>query len=61
MEGEMKKISLIVCIALILFSAAAQATPVTLVNQGDTWNYAVLNNDLWSNWGASGYSSFDWV
>jgi hypothetical protein len=56
----MKKIVLIICMGLILLTAPVQAAPVTLINQGDSWNYAVLSTDLWSNWDAAGYGSFDW-
>ena len=56
----MKKIVLIICMAVILFTAPVQAAPVTLIDQGDTWNYAVMTTDLWSNWASAGYSSFNW-
>jgi len=57
----MKKILLTVCMTFILFTAPVQAANVTLVDQGATWNYSVLSTDLWSNWSAAGYSSFNWA
>jgi len=60
----MKKIVLIICMGLILFTVPVQAEPVTLITQGDTWNYAVLTIDLWDSpnnvWAPVTYSSFDW-
>lgn len=56
----MKKIVLIICTGLILFTNSIQAAPVTLIAQGDTWNYAVLNTDLWPIWNSVDYSSFNW-
>jgi hypothetical protein len=56
----MKKIVLIICMGLTLFTAPAQAVLVTVVEQGDTWNYAVLTTDLYPIWNSVSYSSFDW-
>ena len=38
----------------------ANAVPTTLVDQGSSWQYSVLNNDLWLNWNSAGYNSFNW-
>lgn len=57
----MKKSVLIAIIAFSLFSfTQAHAVPVTLIDQGDTWQYSVLNVDLWPNWGSAGYNSVLW-
>lgn len=48
--------------ALILFATAGTGfcVPVTLVDQGATWNYTTLKTDLWPNWNTAGYGSFNW-
>ncbi len=57
----MKKIVLIICIGLVLLTTPVQAAPVTLIDQGAWWSYAVLNTDLYLIWDTAGYSSFDWA
>jgi len=58
----MKKFLVFLCFSTILaFSAQAFAVPTTLIHQGDNWDYSITSSDLWSDWGAAGYSSFDWT
>lgn len=45
---------------LLVTFQISEINATTLVDQGSTWDYAVLSTDLWSNWGAAGYTSFDW-
>jgi hypothetical protein len=60
-EVIMRKLCIISMIGMmLLISAANHAIAVTLVAQSDSWDYAVMSTDLWSNWGSAGYSSFDW-
>ncbi|MBN2333324.1 MAG: PEP-CTERM sorting domain-containing protein [Deltaproteobacteria bacterium] len=58
----MKKKLTVMAIAFFMLSVAgtAFAIPTTLVDEGSTWQYSVLNNDLWSSWATAGYDSFDW-
>jgi len=61
--GGMKKLAvfLFVFILALVFSTAASAIPVTLVDQEDTWNYQTFSSpDLWNDWASAGYGSFDW-
>lgn len=59
----MKK-KLLTCLAIGLFVVGmvgiANAVPTTLVDQGSSWQYSVLTNDLWPNWTTADYNSFGW-
>jgi hypothetical protein len=60
----MKKSFLMVLIFVVvqigcLYGVSFSAT-TTIVQKSDTWNYAVLTNDLFPNWASVGYNSFDW-
>ena len=47
-------------VMMLGMGGVASANPVTLVDQSSVWQYSVLTNDLWPNWGDAGYSSFNW-
>jgi hypothetical protein len=42
-------------------SAPLFATPVTVVQQEDMWQYSVLSTDLNTDWGSVNHSSVDWT
>ena len=55
------KSKLWVLVAGVMFGASvASASLTTLVDEGASWQYTTLTNDLWSNWNAVDYGSFDW-
>ena len=45
---------------VICATGMAGAVSTTLVAEKSEWRYSVLSTDLWTNWGAAGYGSFDW-
>lgn len=57
-----KMLATLAGVAIILTSSgAALATPTTLVAVGSQWSYQQFSQpDLWTNWSAAGYSSFNW-
>lgn len=56
-----KKLMLVAIVAFSLFSfTQAHAVPVTLIDQGATWQYSVLGIDLWPSWSSAGYNSVAW-
>lgn len=57
-----KKLLAGLAIGVMMFGMdrAANASPITLVDQGATWQYSVLSSDLWPSWNTANYSSFDW-
>ena len=59
----MKKITQLVALLafLIFFVNPVFAAPVTLVDQGSVWQYDQFSTpDLWVDWSAANYGSFDW-
>ncbi len=59
----MKKKFLLGLAAGLFFLATAGiavSAPVTLIDNGASWNYNVLSNDLYPNWNTAGYNSFNW-
>lgn len=58
----MKKVLTLFTILLLLcLSSMAIASPITIVEQGDEWNYSIFSDpDLWSNWSDAGHDSFNW-
>lgn len=55
-----KKLLSLIAAWLFLVCMSGIASATTLVAQGSTWDYSVLTNDLWSNWGAVDHNSFNW-
>lgn len=55
----MKKL-LITVLLILSIAGTANALPTILVDQGSSWQYSVLTNDLWPNWAAADYNSFNW-
>jgi len=59
----MKKIFFTVLTTVIFMVGifgVANAIPTTLIDMGSTWEYSVLETDLWDNWATAGYDSFEW-
>ena len=56
----MKKSLLILAIFALGLVGTANAAPVTLVEQGSTWDYTTLGFDLWPSMTAN-YGDFDWA
>lgn len=55
----MKKMAILMTLsALLILTGFASATQINLVTTGDTWNYGVLDKDLWTNWTNVSYSDF---
>ncbi len=55
------KRTLIYLLMIVLLVATVEGIKADiLVSQGDTFDYATVPVDLWSNWSSAGYSSFDW-
>lgn len=59
-ETKMKMRLLAVWILAMGAVSEANATPVTLVDQGSQWQYETLGFDLWPSMNA-GYNSVDWT
>ncbi len=57
----MKKVLLGVIFGCLLLGAtAAYSAPVTIINQGDSWQYSTLSQDLWPVWNTFNYGSIGW-
>lgn len=59
----MKRTSfLLILLIAVLFSMQGYGFPLTVIQQGDLWNYSIFSSpDLWTNWSTIGYHSFDWA
>ncbi len=57
----MKRICMGLAAGLVLLCGSqAGAVPVTMVDQGASWNYTTLGFDAWPVWGSIDYSSVNW-
>lgn len=52
-------INISVLIVLVIVCTVSANTK-TIISQGDTWHYAVLPKELFSDWSNAGYTSVDW-
>jgi hypothetical protein len=57
-----KKLSTGILAGLLLVGmlGSAWATPTTLISAGSDWNYTTSSTDLWTNWSAITFNTFNW-